>query len=172
MVYANKLSERGIRCGIKRRHTYVKVSGATAPDLSFEAHPFAQRGWWKTAIVGDVVKAPGAGFTARVRGGNGRQLVIVANGETLLTVPVTSDDFTYKFLQGGAGYWRLQLMNGSLVETVSSPIWVEPGSEAAALVDLNSTGEKISLGGLGGGMLLAGTLALAGWRRREKNDRQ
>jgi hypothetical protein len=128
VVYANKLSEHGIRCGIKRRHTYVKVSGATAPDLSFEAHPFAQRGWWKTAIVGDVVKAPGAGFTARVRGGNGRQLLIVANGKTILTVPVTSDDFTYKFLQGGAGHWRLQLMNGSLVETVSSPIWVEPGS--------------------------------------------
>ncbi len=128
VVYANKLSERGIRCGIKRRHTYVKVSGAIAPDLSFEAHPFAQRGWWKTAIVGDVVKAPGAGFTARVRGGNGRQLLVVANGKTILTVPVTSDDFTYKFIQGGVGHWRLQLMNGSLVETVSSPIWVEPGN--------------------------------------------
>jgi hypothetical protein len=127
VVYADKLSERGIRCGIKRRHTYVKVSGATAPDLSFEAHPFARRGWWKTALVGDVVKAPGAGFTARVRGGNGRQLLVVANGKTIRTVPVTSDDFTYKFLQGGAGHWRLQLMNGSLVETVSSPIWVEPG---------------------------------------------
>jgi hydroxylamine dehydrogenase len=42
---------------------------------------------------------------------------------------------------------------------------------SSSLFDLNSTGEKISLGGLGGGMLLAGTLALAGWRRREKNDR-
>ena len=63
-----------------------------------------------------------------MRGGNGRQLLVVANGKTILTVPVTSDDFTYKFLQGGTGHWRLQLMNGSLVETVSSPIWVEPGS--------------------------------------------
>jgi hydroxylamine dehydrogenase len=36
-------------------------------------------------------------------------------------------------------------------------------------LDLDSTADKLSLGGLGGGMLLAGTLALAGWRRREKN---
>jgi hydroxylamine dehydrogenase len=40
----------------------------------------------------------------------------------------------------------------------------------AGLLDLNSKDDKISLGGLGGGMLLAGTLALAGWRRREKRS--
>ena len=38
------------------------------------------------------------------------------------------------------------------------------------LLDADSTEEKISLGGLGGGMLLAGTIALAGWRRREKRE--
>jgi hydroxylamine dehydrogenase len=41
---------------------------------------------------------------------------------------------------------------------------------SSGLFDLNGTGEKLSLGGLGGGMLLAGTLALAGWRRRGKGD--
>jgi hydroxylamine dehydrogenase len=39
----------------------------------------------------------------------------------------------------------------------------------SSLLDINSTDDKLSLGGLGGGMLLAGTLALAGWRRREKS---
>ncbi|CAE6515978.1 Hydroxylamine oxidoreductase (fragment) [Nitrosomonas nitrosa] len=39
-----------------------------------------------------------------------------------------------------------------------------------SLFDLNGTGEKISLGGLGGGMLLAGTLALIGWRKRKQNE--
>jgi len=38
-----------------------------------------------------------------------------------------------------------------------------------SLLDLDSTAEKISLGGLGGGMLLAGTLALAGWHRRKQS---
>ena len=40
-----------------------------------------------------------------------------------------------------------------------------------SLLDVDSTSGKLSLGGLGGGMLLAGTLALAGWRRREKSER-
>lgn len=37
-----------------------------------------------------------------------------------------------------------------------------------SLLDLKGTGEKISLGGLGGGMLLAGALALIGWRKRKQ----
>jgi hypothetical protein len=127
VLYARELSERGIRCAIKRRHTYVKVSGGAAPDLRFEAHPFAARGWWKTAIVGEVVKAPGAAFTIRVIGGNGRRLLVVENGVIIRTIPVTSADFNYRFATGGTGHWRVQLMNGSLVETVSSPIWIEPG---------------------------------------------
>jgi len=47
----------------------------------------------------------------------------------------------------------------------------QDGKSRTSLLDLNSTDEKLSLGGLGGGMLLAGTLALAGWRRREKSER-
>jgi hydroxylamine dehydrogenase len=45
------------------------------------------------------------------------------------------------------------------------------GGRRAGLLDLNSKDDQISLGGLGGGMLLAGTLALAGWRRRERSER-
>ena len=37
-----------------------------------------------------------------------------------------------------------------------------------SLFDLDDDGKKLSLGGLGGGMLLVGSLALAGWRRRRK----
>ena len=39
-----------------------------------------------------------------------------------------------------------------------------------SLFDLDDDGKKLSLGGLGGGMLLVGSLALAGWRRRKKPD--
>jgi len=39
-----------------------------------------------------------------------------------------------------------------------------------SLLDLDSTAQQISLGGLGGGMLLAGTLALAGWRKRKQSE--
>jgi len=40
-----------------------------------------------------------------------------------------------------------------------------------SMLDLDSTGGKLSLGGLGGGMMLAGTMVLAGWRRRERKNR-
>ena len=39
-----------------------------------------------------------------------------------------------------------------------------------SLLDLNGTSEKISLGGLGGGMLLAGAIALIGWRNKRKQS--
>jgi len=42
------------------------------------------------------------------------------------------------------------------------------GHMKSSLLDLDSETGKISLGGIGGGMMLAGTLALAGWRRNKK----
>ena len=39
-----------------------------------------------------------------------------------------------------------------------------------SLLDLTTPEEKISLGGLGGGLLLAGTLALIGWRSRKQKQ--
>ena len=39
-----------------------------------------------------------------------------------------------------------------------------------SLLDFDGTGGKLSLGSLGGGMLLTGGIALAGWSRRKKNN--
>jgi hypothetical protein len=124
VVYAPELSEQGIECGVRARHTYVKVTGNSGPDVRFTARP---RGGSGKAIVGDVIRAPGARFRARVRGGAGRELLLVKEGATVASVPVTSDPFTYRFEGSGSGRWRLQLMRGALIDTVSSPIWVEPG---------------------------------------------
>ena len=44
-------------------------------------------------------------------------------------------------------------------------------SRTSSLFDFDSTDGKITLGSVGGGMLLTGTLALAGWSRRKKNGR-
>jgi hydroxylamine dehydrogenase len=41
----------------------------------------------------------------------------------------------------------------------------------ASLLDFDGTDGKITLGSVGGGLLLTGTLALAGWSRRKKNRR-
>jgi hypothetical protein len=127
VVRAKDLSLRGIRCGVLNRHTYAKVSGAIAPDIRFVARPHGANSFQR-AIIGDTIHASGASFKARVLGGNGDQLLIVKDGTTIATVPVTSDDFVHRFDGNGSGRWRLQVMNGSLIQDVSTPIWIEPGS--------------------------------------------
>ena len=44
-------------------------------------------------------------------------------------------------------------------------------SKTSSLLDFDSRDGKLTLGSLGGGMLLTGGLALAGWSRRKKNQR-
>jgi hypothetical protein len=110
---------------VQARHTYVKVLGNAGPDLRFTARPY---GGHRRAIVGDVVRAPGARFRVRVTGGSERELLVVKDGVTVATVPVTSDRFVHRFEGLGSGRWRLQLVRGALIDTVSSPIWIEPGS--------------------------------------------
>lgn len=55
-----------------------------------------------------------------------------------------------------------------LMERVSK---LEQQTKASSLLDFDTTDGKFTLGSLGGGMLLTGTLALAGWSRRKKNQR-
>ncbi len=124
VVYAGELSEDGVRCAVQSRHTYVKVSGNSGPDLRFSARPY---GGHRRAIVGDVVRAPGARFRVRVTGGEGRELLVIKDGVTIATVPVTGTRFVHRFEGLGSGRWRVQLQRGALIDTVSSPIWVEPG---------------------------------------------
>ena len=84
VVRAPELSERGIECGVRARRTYVKVTGNGGPDLRCTARP---RGGSGTAIVGDVIRADGASFEAHVRGGAGRELLVVKDGATVARVP-------------------------------------------------------------------------------------
>ena len=125
VVYAPELSEAGLRCGVQARHTYVKVTGNAGPDLRFSARPWGNRR--DKAILGDVIHAAGATFHARVTGGAGSTLLIVKDGVTTATVPITSADFRYRFEGSGSGRWRLQIEQGPLVQSVSTPIWVTPG---------------------------------------------
>ncbi len=126
VVRAPELSEDGIRCGVQFRHTYVKVTGNAGPDLRFNARPDGHRE--QRAILGDVVDAPGATFHARVLNGSGANLLVVKDGTTVATVPITGADFHYRFKGSGPGRWRLQIMSGNLIDTVSSPIWLKAGT--------------------------------------------
>jgi hypothetical protein len=83
--------------------------------------------------MGDAVPGGGVEFTARVIGAGpsaarpgSYTLFVLKDGEPLLSVPVTGDDFSFDFPETGAGRYRLQLQRESAIEAVSSPIWVEP----------------------------------------------
>ena len=125
VVYAEELSEPGIECGVEAGHTYVKVGGNEGPDLRFEARPEGTQG--ASAIMGDTVQAGSAEFTARVLRGPSRELLIVKDGEVIDQVTVTGDDFSHRFSASAPGRYRLQLMRAENIETVSTPIWLEPG---------------------------------------------
>ena len=50
-------------------------------------------------------------------------------------MPITDDDFVHEFHGVGNGRWRLQITSGRLIQTVSSPIWIEPGYGPWSWVD-------------------------------------
>ncbi len=126
VVYADELSEAGLRRGIRARHTYVKLFGSAGPDLRLEARVPGTDG--PPAIMGDVVRSDAAQFTARVLGADPAlafQLVVVKDGLPILVVPVLSRDFTLPFPSLGAGRYRLQLQRLTAIEGVTSPIWLD-----------------------------------------------
>jgi hypothetical protein len=131
VVYADRLSERGIKRAVQSGHTYVKLTGNAGPDIRMTA---TARRHQPPAIFGDTVEGKSAAFTAHVIGGISRtmpvngpvELLIVKDGATIQTVPVTSDDFTYSFTATEHGRYRLQLQQGVFLQTISSPIYFEP----------------------------------------------
>ena len=125
MVRADELSEPGVECGVEAGHTYVKVTGNDGPDVRMEARPPGFRG--VPAIFGDTVHAASAAFNVRVTGGSGRTLQVVKDGQVHNTVSVSGDSFPFAFTASEPGHYRLQLQRGQTIETVSSPIYLEPG---------------------------------------------
>ena len=55
MVFADELSEQGVRRAVEAGHTFVKVTGPNAPDLRLEARPRGSGGPAK--IFGDSVSS-------------------------------------------------------------------------------------------------------------------
>ena len=112
-VYAQELSERGIRCAVKAGHTYAKVAGASGPDLRFTGRvPGARR----RAIFGDTASGRRVALTGRATGSGLLQLVhdgdVIATGSRSLTRTVTEP-----------GRYGLRLLRGQYTEAVGTPIW-------------------------------------------------
>ncbi len=119
VVQAPELSEEGLRYGVQRGHTYAKVFGPSSPDLRLEAS--APGG--ATAIMGDGLAGDRATLAARVLGGSSRHtLLVLRDGRQIASVPVTGADFRHEMAISGRGDYRLQVMRGSAIESLTTPI--------------------------------------------------
>jgi len=131
MVYADELSEAGIRRGVQRRHTYVKLTGGRGPDLRLTADVRRKKKVTR-GMIGDTVRGTDAGFTARVLNGLDASkpdplvLTVSRDGVPVQTETVTSNNHVLSFHTAQHGRYRLQLQRGFVIEVVSSPIWFEP----------------------------------------------
>ena len=119
VVFAEELSETGVRRAVQAGHAYVKLFGADSPDLRFDA--VGSDGF--AAMMGDGLPGDRADFVARVIGaGEGSQLVVVRSGTPVQTVPVAGDDFVHRFSATEPGHYRVQVQRGSTIESLSNPI--------------------------------------------------
>ena len=126
VVFADDLSEEGIRRGVQAGHAYVKLFGAASPDLRLDAR--APDG--STAIMGDALPAERADFEARVIGGRG-ELVVLRDGSPVETVPVGGADFTHRFTATRPGNYRIQVQEGASIQSLSNPITLGAERRAA-----------------------------------------
>jgi len=152
VVYATRLSEKGIQRGVEAGHTYVKVFGNDGPDLRLEA---GVPGFEGRAIMGDTVHADSVDFSARVIGAGPSAtrpgdyvLFVFKDGEPILSAPVVGDDFTFPFPSVGPGRYRLQVQRDSAIEAVSSPIYVEPAAPADLSVTKSDSPDPVLAGKL------------------------
>ena len=124
MVWARELSETGIKEAVRARHTWVKLLGGSALDVSLEAD-----GAGRHAIVGDAIETSSADFVARVSGvpddGKAWTLEIVRDGVVEQRVAVAAPGVEFRFTGEAPARTRLQLLRGTVVAAVTSPIWLD-----------------------------------------------
>jgi hypothetical protein len=123
VVYAPELSEEGIQAGVEAGHAYAKLFGHQSPDLRLTA-----RAGERTAMMGDRLEGDSATFDAEVIGGvatvQPRTLLVMRDGTPFLTVPVppAGGAFSFSFASIGPGDYRIQVMRGSAIDSLSNPI--------------------------------------------------
>ena len=143
VVRAPELSEEGLRYGIQRGHAYVKVF-AGAPDLRLEATDESGR----SAIMGDGLAGERAQLVAQVLGGSSRDtLLVLRDGDVIASVPVSGAEFRHERTISGAGDYRIQVMRGDTVQSLTTPIRL--GAEHPPVAPVRSRPRRPSLGPAG-----------------------
>jgi len=139
VVYADELSESGVQEAVEAGHTYVKPFGQTGPDVRLEATeagpPMAP------AMIGDTLDSD-TGFSAtlsatvlnldeaRAARPGAYYVAVYRDTAPVLTLPIppSGDEFSFDLPALGFARYRLQVQREGTLETVSSPIYIEPAA--------------------------------------------
>lgn len=139
VVYASELSEDAVQEGVEAGHTYVKPFGQTGPDVRLSAQEEGASD--PPAMIGDSLESA-TGFSAafsatvlnldaaRAERPGAYYVAVYRDTAPVLTLPIppSGDEFSFEFPALGYARYRLQVQREGSLETVSSPIYVEPAS--------------------------------------------
>ena len=115
-VWADSLSVAGLRQGILDSRTVVQLDGPDGPMVDLQTTP---------ARVGDTVTAAEVVLSATVSGGDGGQLVWVADGVDGEVVDIVGDPFTAERTVVEPGRFRVELRAADGHPTaVTGNVWV------------------------------------------------
>jgi hypothetical protein len=123
-VFAEELSERGLRCAVKAGHTYAKLAGRSGPTLRFTGRVPGAR---KRAIFGDGARGRSLKLAARATGGGVLQLLrdgaVIATGSGSIERTVSQ-----------SGRYGLRVQDGQVTEAVGTPIWFRAAKRSKVTV--------------------------------------
>lgn len=131
VVWAEELSETAILDGIAKGHCFLMTDGPDGPELYLSAAAGAE-----TAIVGDTIAGPLVELAVRIVGGDGTQLTLYRDGETMAafdTLPIAGDDFalTVPVEPDAPTRFRAELWRDSRLLVLTNALFVEPGAPPA-----------------------------------------
>lgn len=140
VVYADRLARSDILQAVKDGRSFITHS-PSGVEVYLSATATGQEDY----VGGRMYGAHGdpVGVHVRVRRAGGMRLVLVANGATIATLPITSDDETFDYpitIPGGGGYVRAEVRSTAVINPTNimsstldmmaftNPIWLVEGS--------------------------------------------
>jgi hypothetical protein len=128
VVYAEELSERGIRDAVLAGHAYLKTFGPGSPDLRFEGRVVGSSA--PPVIMGDTIKGKTIEFDASVSGiddeDGPHELILVKDNVPLETLVIPAPPgATHTFSATGPGRYRLEFRADGVLHSMTNPIYVK-----------------------------------------------
>jgi hypothetical protein len=126
VVYAQELSEHGVRDAVLDGHAYIKTAGPGSPDLRFEGRVVGSAA--PPVIMGDDIKGKQIELDAEVSGIDDEAapytLVLVKDNAPVETIEVAAPGATHTFTATGPGRYRLEFYADEVLLSMTNPIYV------------------------------------------------